>query len=72
MATFGGDNSRDDEDYNRVILDWVTARLDDPDDGVRTLAAKTVQFMGLNPVAHIVGGFEAWKQAGGPIESLKR
>ena len=30
VATFGGDNSRDGEDYNRVMLDWVTARLDDP------------------------------------------
>ena len=29
-ATFGGDNSRNGEDYNRVVLDWVTARLDDP------------------------------------------
>lgn len=32
------------------------------------LAAKTVQDMGLSPVAHIDGGFTAWKEAGGPVE----
>ena len=32
------------------------------------LAAKTVQDMGLSDVAHIGGGFTAWKQAGGPVE----
>jgi rhodanese-related sulfurtransferase len=32
------------------------------------LAAKTVQDMGLTNVAHIGGGFTAWKQAGGPVE----
>ncbi|TFG81167.1 MAG: rhodanese-like domain-containing protein, partial [Chromatiales bacterium] len=25
------------------------------------------QQMGLTPVAHIDGGFTAWKQAGGPV-----
>jgi hypothetical protein len=24
--------------------------------------------MGLKPVAHILGGFKAWKDAGGPVE----
>ena len=32
------------------------------------LAAQTLQRMGLKPVAHIVGGFGAWKEAGGPVE----
>lgn len=32
------------------------------------LAAQVSQQMGLNPVAHIEGGFDAWKQAGGPVE----
>jgi rhodanese-related sulfurtransferase len=32
------------------------------------LAAKTAQDMGLTPVAHIAGGFAAWKKVGGPIE----
>lgn len=32
------------------------------------LATKTVQDMGLAPVAHIEGGFGAWKAAGGPVE----
>jgi rhodanese-related sulfurtransferase len=33
------------------------------------LAAKTVQDMGVTPVAHIEGGFTAWKEAGGPVEA---
>lgn len=32
------------------------------------LAAKTALDMGLKPVAHIAGGFGAWKKAGGPVE----
>jgi rhodanese-related sulfurtransferase len=37
--------------------------------GLRSaLAAQTAQRMGLKPVAHIQGGFEAWKKAGGPVE----
>ena len=37
--------------------------------GLRSaLAAQTAQRMGLKPVAHIKGGFGAWKQAGGPVE----
>ena len=35
------------------------------------LAAKTAQDMGLRKVAHIDGGFSAWKQAGGPAEPPK-
>jgi rhodanese-related sulfurtransferase len=31
------------------------------------LATRAVQEMGLEPVAHIEGGFGAWKKAGGPI-----
>lgn len=31
------------------------------------LAAKTAQDMGLKPVAHIEGGFGAWRKAGGPV-----
>ena len=33
------------------------------------LAAATAQEMGLKPVAHIEGGFSAWKKAGGPVQS---
>lgn len=37
--------------------------------GMRSaLAAKTAQDMGLKPVAHIEGGFGAWKKTGGPVE----
>jgi rhodanese-related sulfurtransferase len=33
------------------------------------LAAKTVQDMGLEDVAHVHGGFAAWKASGGPVEA---
>jgi rhodanese-related sulfurtransferase len=37
--------------------------------GLRSaLAAKTAQDMGLRPVAHIAGGYAAWRDAGGPTE----
>jgi rhodanese-related sulfurtransferase len=40
--------------------------------GMRSvLAAKTAQDMGLKPVAHIIGGFKAWREAGGPVEHIK-
>jgi rhodanese-related sulfurtransferase len=31
------------------------------------LATRAVQEMGLAPVAHVAGGFRAWKDAGGPV-----
>ena len=38
--------------------------------GLRSvLATKTAQDMGLKPVAHIIGGYKAWKDAGGPTET---
>ncbi|MDR4306446.1 rhodanese-like domain-containing protein [Chelatococcus sambhunathii] len=36
------------------------------------LAADTAQTMGLKPVAHLAGGFKAWKDAGGPVEAVDR
>ena len=36
------------------------------------LATKTLMDMGLERVAHIEGGFEGWKKAGGPTESRPR
>ena len=37
--------------------------------GLRSaLAAKTAHDMGLKPVAHLGGGFAAWRDAGGPIQ----
>jgi rhodanese-related sulfurtransferase len=39
--------------------------------GMRSaLAAATAQEMGLKPVAHIEGGFGAWREAGGPVEKV--
>jgi rhodanese-related sulfurtransferase len=36
------------------------------------LAAATAKEMGLDPVAHVSGGFGAWKEAGGPFEDGER
>jgi len=37
--------------------------------GLRSaLAAQAAQRMGLKPVAHIRGGFGAWRDSGGPVE----
>jgi len=36
------------------------------------LAAATAQEMGLKPVAHLGGGFSAWREAGGPVERKDR
>ncbi len=35
------------------------------------LATKTAQDMGLPRVAHIEGGFSAWRDAGGPVEKVE-
>jgi rhodanese-related sulfurtransferase len=38
--------------------------------GMRSaLAAHTAHIMGLKPVAHVEGGFSAWKKTGGPVEA---
>jgi rhodanese-related sulfurtransferase len=36
------------------------------------LSAATAQDMGLRPVVHMDGGFTAWKNAGGPVETEPR
>jgi rhodanese-related sulfurtransferase len=35
--------------------------------GRSALAAKTLRDMGLSRVAHMAGGFAAWREAGGPV-----
>ena len=35
------------------------------------LCTRAAQDMGLAPVAHLAGGFNAWKDAGGPVEAPK-
>jgi rhodanese-related sulfurtransferase len=35
------------------------------------LAAQAAQEMGLKPVAHIAGGFGAWKKGGAPFEAAE-
>jgi len=36
------------------------------------LAARALQEMGLQDISHIGGGFEAWRDAGGPITPVPR
>lgn len=36
------------------------------------LATQRAQEMGLKPAAHIMGGFKAWKGAGGPVADGKK
>jgi rhodanese-related sulfurtransferase len=36
------------------------------------LAARELQEMGFGPVAHIEGGYHAWKEAGGPTEAVEQ
>jgi rhodanese-related sulfurtransferase len=36
------------------------------------LATKVAQDMGLKPVAHIAGGFTAWKAAHGPVDTTPK
>lgn len=36
------------------------------------LATKTAQDMGLDPVAHLGGGFTAWREAGFPVETVSK
>jgi rhodanese-related sulfurtransferase len=43
----------------QCALDWRSA-----------LATQTAQRMGLENVAHMKGGFKAWKAAGGPVERV--
>ncbi|WP_420598410.1 rhodanese-like domain-containing protein [Neptuniibacter sp.] len=34
------------------------------------LGTKTLQDMGMEKICHFDGGFEAWKECGGPVETL--
>ncbi len=36
------------------------------------LATRVAQDMGLAPVAHLEGGFEAWREAGGAVEPPRK
>ncbi len=36
------------------------------------LAAKTARDMGLEKIAHVGGGFGAWREAGGTVETVER
>ncbi len=36
------------------------------------LSTQTAQTMGLSPVCHLAGGFEAWKASGGEVETVAK
>ncbi|MBL4622041.1 MAG: rhodanese-like domain-containing protein [Immundisolibacteraceae bacterium] len=36
------------------------------------LATRTLQEMGLEPICHIEGGFNGWKEAGGDVEKVEK
>ena len=36
------------------------------------LATQAAQTMGLAPVAHVGGGFSAWREAGGAVETIEQ
>ena len=36
------------------------------------LATRALQEMGLEPICHIEGGFNGWKEAGGDVEKVER
>ena len=40
--------------------------------GRSALATATAQMMGLEEISHIVGGFKAWKEAGGPVGAAEK
>ncbi len=39
--------------------------------GRSALAVQRLQEMGLSHVAHVAGGMKAWKEANGPIETIR-
>ena len=39
--------------------------------GRSALAAQRAKEMGLQNIAHIAGGFNSWKEKGGPVEKMK-
>ena len=50
------------------ITRGIKALIDEANAEIETLAAKTAKDMGLKPVAHLAGGYAAWRDAGGPTE----
>ena len=39
--------------------------------GRSALAAQRAKEMGLQNIAHVAGGFNSWKEKGGPVEKMK-
>ena len=54
--------------HNDVFVSGKRLLLFCASGGRSALAAKTLKDMGLTSVAHIAGGFPAWRDAGGPTE----
>jgi rhodanese-related sulfurtransferase len=58
-----------DSPYHREVLSSADRLILYCNLGWRSaLAAKSLQDMGLTNVAHLAGGFDAWKADGGPVE----
>ena len=56
----------------QTIHRGIKSLIDEANAAIETVSAadaiKAAQDMGLKPVAHMGGGFAAWRDAGGPIE----
>ena len=62
-----------DSPYHREVLSSADRLILYCNLGWRSaLAAKSLQDMGLTNVAHLAGGFDAWKADGGPVEEPPR
>jgi len=62
-----------DSPYHREVLSSADRLILYCNLGWRSaLAAKSLQDMGLTNVAHLAGGYDAWKADGGPVEEPPR
>lgn len=56
--------------HNTIFSSGKTFLLYCASGGRSAFAAQRAQEMELNPVAHIGGGLKAWKEVGGPVETV--
>ncbi len=69
LALFGRDDvTFVDSPYHNRFLRKTSAIFSCPGGLRSALATQTPQCMGPRPVAHIRGGFGAWRNANGPLE----
>ncbi len=58
--------------HNPVFASGKTLVIYCASGGRSTLATKTLVDMGVPNVVNLAGGFAAWKEAGGPIDSVSK